>query len=222
MLSRRQELWFFVLAGCLHVAAYSFLRWTVRIPARTSSLPVASEVAFDITLDGEPGAGAARVPADGVELDARDVAPRRMARIEGRRGSYESVPEGISPEASDAATDGEPDADATSEAEASNRPINLGIGPDGWKRWVTAAEGGERTPRAARPRARRTDFRCSRSAREHDRRAQEGLEEHDRSLGLGPSGRVLPAFHNAAHQTVAPQRRHARFDVTVLQRARSK
>jgi hypothetical protein len=45
---------------------------------------------------------------------------------------------------------------------------------------------------------------------------QEGLEERDRELGLGPQGRVMSAFHAAAHQPVAPQLGKVRFDVKVL------
>jgi hypothetical protein len=45
---------------------------------------------------------------------------------------------------------------------------------------------------------------------------QEGLEQRDRELGLGPRGRVISAFHRAAHDSAAPSLGKASFHVTLL------
>jgi hypothetical protein len=99
--------------------------------------------------------------------------------------------------------------------EPSSKPIDLGIGPDGWQRWVTAPKSGE-GPRAVRSPVRKNRYQVFRPPPVSTTGGlQEGLEEQDLALGLGPHGRVLSAMHKAAQSTAAPEAGVARFEVTV-------
>lgn len=90
-------------------------------------------------------------------------------------------------------------------------PIDLGLGPEGWQRWVSREPApGAPAPRSGRYRVFHAPPVSSTGG------LQEGLEERDRKLGLGPSGRVVTAFHRAAHDKVAPELGNASFQVTVL------
>jgi hypothetical protein len=111
----------------------------------------------------------------------------------------------------------EPEAELEQEVQeaAPPQPIQLGLGPDGWQRWVSAPKEGE-APRAERAPARKNKFLVLRpQPKSTTGGLQEGLEAHDRSLGLGPQGRVLSALHRAAHAALSPDVGAARFEVTV-------
>jgi hypothetical protein len=97
----------------------------------------------------------------------------------------------------------------------SGKSIDLGLGNDGWQRWVTMPTEGEPPPPASTS-PRKGAFQVFRAPPVSTTGGlQEGLEEHDRALGLGPEGRVLSALHHAAHAGVAPEVGVARFEVTV-------
>jgi hypothetical protein len=105
----------------------------------------------------------------------------------------------------------------TPEPNAPNTPIDLGIGADAWQRWL---------PRSTENVAVGERAETAKSGRYQPFRAppvsttggvQEGLEARTRALGLGPSGRVLSAFHQAARAADAPQIGKASFQVTVTQ-----
>jgi hypothetical protein len=100
---------------------------------------------------------------------------------------------------------------------APNTPIDLGIGADAWQRWLPRPQDGV---------ALRERGEAPKSGRYQPYRAppvsttggvQEGLEARTRALGLGPSGRVIAAFHQAARAAEAPQIGKASFQVTVTQ-----
>ncbi|HEX5098578.1 MAG TPA: hypothetical protein VFV94_03730 [Polyangiaceae bacterium] len=91
-------------------------------------------------------------------------------------------------------------------------PIDLGLGPDGWQRWVGVLPNEPRAPRTearGRPVVRAPPVSSTGGL-------QEGLEASDRKLGMGPSGRVATALFQAAHAPDAPETGSALFNVTVL------
>jgi hypothetical protein len=100
---------------------------------------------------------------------------------------------------------------------APNAPIDLGIGADGWQRWLPrSSEGVAVGERAETPKSGRYQpFRAPPVSTTGG--VQEGLEARTRALGLGPSGRVISAFHQAARADEAPQIGKASFQVTVTQ-----
>ncbi|HEX6274866.1 MAG TPA: hypothetical protein VFZ53_17610 [Polyangiaceae bacterium] len=228
MVARRKEV--LSLAAALGLHALALLALGTLLRERTSdAAPVAParsplEAAFDIDIDiGVAEPFAAGPPRGGAEAlgATRD---ERLARNEmGARSRFVSpeAPAGAGPsELDEPSASGEPELAAPpepgiSEEGTANRPLDLGIGPDGWQRWAAPPKAGERAPAGpSKPRSHR--FQVYRPPPVSTTGGlQEGLEKRDRELGLGPQGRVLSAMHNAAHQTVAPQVGVARFDVTV-------
>jgi hypothetical protein len=107
--------------------------------------------------------------------------------------------------------DGEPETDGA----VREKPIDLGLGDDGWQRWVSPPKAGE-APTAERRTPRKNRFQLFRAKPASTTGGlQEGLEESDLALGLGPHGRVLSALHEAAQGGAAPDSGVARFEVTV-------
>lgn len=101
--------------------------------------------------------------------------------------------------------------------EVASRRIDLGIGDDGWQRWVGAPNETQARVREPAAGARSNRFQLFRAPPASTTGGvQEGLEQRDRELGLGPSGRVLSALHHTAHETIAPAAGKATFEVTVL------
>jgi hypothetical protein len=99
-----------------------------------------------------------------------------------------------------------------------NAVIDLGIGADAWQRWLPRSADGvaPRGERAETPKSGRYQpFRAPPVSTTGG--VQEGLEARTRALGLGPSGRVISAFHQAARSAEAPQIGKASFQVTVTQ-----
>jgi hypothetical protein len=91
-------------------------------------------------------------------------------------------------------------------------PIDLGLGPDGWQRWV-----GVLPNEPAAPRAEARGHSLVRAPPASSTGGlQEGLEASDRKLGMGPGGRVATALFQAAHGADAPETGTALFNVTVL------
>jgi len=214
MLGRWKEPWAVAAAVALHAGALSVLHATLderalSVPRRAPAHP-STELAFDVDLGdavaSEAGtlAGASE-PGGGVR---RALSATRAAR------SHVAVEE-VAPATLDATASTEtPPAELDEEA-APEPALDLGLGPDGWQRWVAApnASDGARAERRP-PRSNRFNvFRAPPVSTTGG--LQEGLEASDRELGLGPSGRVLSAVHDAAHETVAPELGTARFEVTV-------
>ncbi len=212
MRSRRQDAWALFGALGLHVAALLALQ---SIPGESISssaraLPAGSPMSWEVDL-GETPAG------DTAPEGARESASGAMARIVPRARVRAAELEGLDSESGDVVefeSDAEPEAEVGRQAVA-QKPIDLGLGPDGWQRWVTAPKQGE-APRADRPVPRRNRFHVFRAPPASTTGGlQEGLEESDRALGLGPQGRVVSALHKAAHASAAPETGVARFEVTV-------
>ncbi len=91
------------------------------------------------------------------------------------------------------------------------RPIDLGLAPDGWQTALLRAP----PDRAATvPRDRRAPLVRAPAASKTGG-LQEGLEARDRELGLSPAGRVASALYQAAHGDSAPVTGVARFNVTL-------
>jgi hypothetical protein len=212
----RHETWAIAAALGLHAAALVALRVAIgersEVPAVNAQRP-SLEVSLDVDSElDEP----AEVEGDELEQrvarsDAR-VSPGRADR--GWRAPADGPKAGDATAASDATELVVPSESEASEGAPANAPLDLGIGPDGWQRWVTTKPGERTASPRSEPRRNRFDvYRAppvSTSGGLH-----EGLEKRDRELGLGPSGRVMSAMHNAAHQPAAPQVGVARFDITV-------
>ena len=92
-------------------------------------------------------------------------------------------------------------------------PVDLGLGSDGWQRWLPATRVEAPVPSPQRS-VGRPLFRMP--APSSNGGLREGLEAHDRALGLGGAGTVVNALFNAAHGALAPATGLARFQVTVL------
>jgi hypothetical protein len=92
-----------------------------------------------------------------------------------------------------------------------DRVVDLGLGPDGWRKWASATPGDRTT--ASKRRGKRPTFRAPPASTTGG--LQEGLEARDRELGLGASGPVIGALYRAAHSDVAPQLGTAHFRVVL-------
>ena len=102
--------------------------------------------------------------------------------------------------------------EAPESATAPVHPVDLGLGADGWQRWLPATQADARSTsrQPARPLFHLPQASLNGGLRE-------GLEARDRAVGLGSSGPVVSALFNAAHGEHAPATGLARFQITVLQ-----
>jgi hypothetical protein len=216
----------FAAAAVIHAAALFVLHAAVGdlVAAPRAPAPARSAPSIEVDVDLEDLADLESLSEAATGNAPHDVAPPRIERIARyvvpRVGS--GAPSGgggtttNALEPSDAAPTAEVALEESSEAAPPSKPIDLGIGPDGWQRWVTPSKPGE-APRAERTPPRKNRFQVFNAPPVSTTGGlQEGLEKHDRELGLGPSGRVLSAMHAASHITAAPYVGTARFDVTVL------
>ena len=201
-----------VLALGLHASVLAILRGAVvpTAPQSRGTVPSPSEASVELDLDDDPVAQAAseglpEAPHAEIRTAAHFVPRTTRAELEATRPETSAVVEGPPP-----VVPGPP-----TEVEPSAKPLDLGIGPDGWQRWVSAPEDGV-APLAARSPVRRNRYQVFRPAPVSTTGGlQEGLEESDRALGLGPQGRVLSALREAAHASEAPEVGAARFEVIV-------
>jgi hypothetical protein len=213
MVTRRQEVLAFAGALCLHATGLFILRATIGERIGTAPSPRAPEpaVSFDIELGDVSATEMDNAPEHELgEGDGKRVASVRLReRTSGLERVEPGAPQGVEPEVMELE-----ESDGSSDDRGASRPLDLGIGPDGWQRWVSAPKAGDRPSATREPRANRFQvFRAPPVSTTGG--LQEGLEERDRELGLGPQGRVMSAFHAAAHQPLAPQLGKVRFDVTV-------
>ncbi|HSU38421.1 MAG TPA: hypothetical protein VLJ38_02605, partial [Polyangiaceae bacterium] len=106
---------------------------------------------------------------------------------------------------------GQPE-DSAAPVATSARAIDLGLGADGWKRWLASdhpSEGGPHAPAPGAPIVKAPPASTTGGL-------QEGLLEADLKRVVGPSGRVVNALEDAAHGDGATAFGVARFAVTVL------
>jgi hypothetical protein len=212
MRGRWQEISALAMALGLHAAVLGLLRETTveRVPEFHRQAPTREDVAVEIDIGDVPGVGAGRDGAPEVARVDAPEQPRSLARTTTRLGPRPSTDEADSIEPEMTAVVPTPSAAASAE-----KPIDLGIGADGWRRWLTAPASSE-TPEAAAALVRKNRYQVFRPAPASTTGGlQEGLEESNRSLGLGPEGRVLSASGKAAHSPEAPETGVARFEVTV-------
>jgi len=170
------------------------------------------EASFEIDVGDGPGVG---TPTDGVSPVARTNTTEVRRAVARTTALLEPRPSAVELES------GEPEPNAVAPAQpevaSAAKPIDLGIGPDGWRRWMTAPVSGE-TPAPAATTVRKNAYQVFRAAPVSTTGGlQEGLEASDRALApaLGPEGRVLSASQKAAHAPEAPEAGVARFEVTV-------
>jgi len=222
MLARRREAWTLLAALCLHAAAIGVLR--ASLPPSTHAagaqqVPQGADLAWDIDLGAEvpsppsqqPSAGSEPSPRTERRLDTRPRVPEHSELpVEQAEPAAEAPVAEAPPSTLDTGS-----APTPSGLSPSEKPIDLGITTDGWQRWVGPP--GEAQASRAEPRVRSNRFQVYRAPPVSTTGGvQEGLEKRDLELGLGPSGRVLSALHNTAHESLAPAAGTATFEVTVL------
>lgn len=217
---RERDSFALVLALLLHglvlVAVRAWGTGPAGVVARAVPLArVADEVELDVSEgslgeDSAPTTPAERAPGVGAVAEA--AGPAAKPTPAKRAAPKRAEPVETSPEAVALAEPAPaPDATATGESEHQG-PIDLGLGPDGWQRWVGVLPS-EPVARSTEPRGRPVVRAPPVSSTGG---LQEGLEAHDRKLGIGPAGRVASALFDAAHASDAPETGTALFNVTVL------
>jgi hypothetical protein len=199
------------LALAVHAALWLCVRtWGAGVDQAPS--PPALALTDEVELDLSEEAASVLVPAPtataGHTTDG-SADPRRAPGTERRRAAIADPTPSVATLGEVSPPEAEPP--PTPGAVASGgKPIDLGIGPDGWQRWVTQQ-------RPAAPAAREPRAPLVRAAPASSTGGlQEGLEARDRELGIGPAGRVASALYQAAHGDAAPVVGVARFNVTVL------
>ncbi len=214
MRGRWQEISALAVALGLHAAVLVSLRVAMgdRVPGLRRTAPPRENASIEIDIGEVPGVEAR---AEGVhevaradERQVRRSVTRTRTRLEPPPSTAEL--ESVGPEAAAPAL--VPTAVASAE-----KPIDLGIGADGWQRWLNGPASGE-APVSAAPAVPKNRYQVFRAAPASTTGGlQEGLEESDRALalGLGPEGRILSASGKAAHASEAPETGVARFEVTV-------
>jgi hypothetical protein len=195
-------------AAALHVLGW----WAIRDQSSEPRTPPASarleqdaiEIGFETAARDDapmpqatPTQGVASRPSARTSPDVVDLPAEPIAELDDQRPEQEETAESasrIDPQ--------------------SNAPIDLGIGENGWQRWVTGPNAAFGVPSDDAGRsARRPLVRAPIASKSGG--LQEGLEARTRALGLGPSGRVVSALRGAAHRKDAPELGKARFQITV-------
>ena len=211
----RQEIAALALALGLHAAALGLVRLALGDARPTHFSPTQpryEEASFEVDLGEAPDVEVSPAhPPEGAGTAAPEMR-RSVARATSRGGLQPSTTELASVEP-------EPEAEPVgatpipSDEPSGAKPIDLGIGPEGWRRWMTEPLAGQ-TPPA--PSVRRNGYQLFHAAPASTTGGlQEGLEASDRARGLGPEGRVVAASQKAAHSPEAPEAGVARFEVTV-------
>lgn len=204
-----------VAAAALHGAAILALSiWARRhpqllAPPRVAPLVASAADEFDVDWAAPEAAvePSLLVPPPPSTKSGHAAWPGRLARPQDAKPKLDAAdPPAGEPTAHDSES-----TDAPTDSTSPERPLDLGLGSDGWQRWLPATQGA--APPAA-PRAARPLFRMP--APSTNGGLREGLEAHDRALGMGASGPALRSLFDAAHGERAPATGLARFQVTVL------
>lgn len=206
-----------VAAVLLHALSLTALRGLARFdsPAGTPRAVATSGAEQEYELDVAP-IPVAELDAERKEVPSQSTATARVQRsrspVARNASGQVAAAEAATPSSEVIAVPNtEEDTLAESMEVGPEQPIDLGVGPEGWRRWAINAprQGSESAGEPKR------EPRFKAPAKSQTGGLLEGLEEHDRSLGLSPSGRVRSALFNAAHSDVAPQLGVASFRVTV-------
>jgi hypothetical protein len=210
----RDGRWLLLAIG-VHVALIGAARWAFRDTSRGAPAPTTTAQELAVDYDLETWRNASTLPGAAPATAKGPVAPAPQVR----RGSAVPVPlDNAIPESeSAAAVDAAPETsgEAPPPAPAGVGEVDLGIGADAWQRW--AALGRETAPGTPTGERRAGAYETPGAPKPSKTGGvQEGLEAHDRKLGLGPRGRVISAFHRAAHAGVGPELGTASFHVTLL------
>jgi hypothetical protein len=205
-------------AVAIHAALLLFVARVARPPVPSRG---ADSIADALDVDLVPfalDAPSAEVPGEPAPAALDDGAPAAPSRAFAA-ASRVATPRPETPDSA-LALGGEdsgasPPVATASDAPAGNapaRPIDLGLGADGWKRWL-GSDGQSVTPHAevapATPVVRAPPVSSTGGL-------AEGLAEADRERLVGPSGPVVNALESAAHGEGAAAFGVARFAVTVL------
>jgi len=204
-----------LVAAALHGAAiFSVSLWAGRhpqglVPPRVAPLVTSAADEFDVDWAAPEAAAAPSsiAPQPPSTNSGQPAWHGRNPRTQGPKPKLEAAePAPGEPLDNDSHSTDTPTASTSPE-----RPVDLGLGSDGWQRWLLATQGA--APPSAR-RAARPLFRMPPPSNNGGLR--EGLEAHDRALGMGTSGPALRTLFDAAHGEHAPATGLARFQVTVL------
>jgi hypothetical protein len=203
----------------LALAVHALLLGSARVAFREqpASLPAPKETPQELAVDYdlETWRNKSEVPGAAPATTESPVVAAPRARQSAAPEPLDNGP----PEAEVAVVEAAPDvvdaAPPAAGANAGGNEVDLGIGADAWQRW--AALGRETAPGAPAGERRAGAYETPGAPKpSRTGGVQEGLEAHDRKLGLGPRGRVISAFHRAAHAGVGPELGTASFLVTVL------
>jgi len=222
---RERESLSLVVALLVHAGAVIGVRAWANLHAAAPPRPVAATeptsvlgLLEDVELEeslAPPSADARPSAPEGGDLGA-SMLPRSPGASHGKLTRHDLVPRAEATESPPpevvALGELEPAASAPAKPAEREGPVDLGLGPDGWQRWVGVLPN-EPVARATEPRGRPLVHAAPVSSTGG---LQEGLEASDRKLGMGPAGRVATALFQAAHTPDAPETGTALFNVTVL------
>lgn len=184
----------------------------------------AIEDALDVDLVAEGAETATTAPGGQFGAERPKDEPSRLVRAGARPGSHGAAAEHARERGPVAALEvgetavlapGAPvgaSADSAAPVATSAPAIDLGLGADGWKRWLASdhsSNGGPHAPAPGAPIVKAPPASTTGGL-------QEGLLEADLKRVVGPSGRVVNALEDAAHGDGATAFGVARFAVTVL------
>lgn len=213
-------------AVVLHAVVLALITRVAAPPPRTAAPRAADPIAdaLDVELLAD---GMASAPAPAAALGAAQgkLEPGRAGRIAFTPGPSRTASErpelapaaalevGEAPAALAAGASATAPSDAAATpGETPERAIDLGLGADGWKRWLASDHASE-APTPERPRGAPVVKAAPASTTGG---LEEGLMEADLKRVVGPSGRVVNALEDAAHGEGATAFGVARFAVTVL------
>lgn len=177
------------------------------VPDEMGSLAAPEEHAergAEAKLEPEPGR-AALAPGSRRFPRAEPLAPSAALEL----GAAVDPP---APDAGASATPGPAGSGVATAPEAAEHPIDLGLGANGWQRWLGSDSASDAPPPAP---ARGTPL-VKAPPQSSTGGLQEGLSEADLHRLAGPGGRVVNALEDAAHGEGATAFGVARFAVTVL------
>jgi hypothetical protein len=215
-------------AVVLHALALALIAHVAVPGARTAAVPTTTSAvtdALDVELvDDALGVAPASAGLVGASEETTFEPSRTVrAAMAGARRAASERPGELAPAAAlevveapatlAPGTSAVPPSDASATPDSTpERAIDLGLGGDGWKRWLASDHPSDAPPHATAPGV--PVVRAPPASTTGG--LQEGLIEADLKRVVGPSGRVVNALEDAAHGDGATAFGVARFAVTVL------